>query len=63
VGDRAMLKNRAKVQQPYLKIMLRLQFFGIPIFALVQNHLSRKPGSDRKIANSDLRFTKARHLN
>jgi hypothetical protein len=49
VGDRAMLKNRAKVQQPYLKIMLRLQFVGIPIFALVQNHLSRKPGSDRKI--------------
>src|SRR4028118_1326795 len=63
VGDRAMLKNRAKVQQPYLKIMLRLQFVGIPICALVQNHLSRKPGSDRRIAHSDLHLTKARHLN
>jgi hypothetical protein len=63
VGDRAMLKNRAKVQQPYLKIMLRLQFVGIPIFALVHNHLSRKAASERKIANSDLHLTKARHLN
>jgi hypothetical protein len=63
VGDRAMLKNRAKVQQPYLKIVLRLQFVGIPIFTLIQNHLSRKAGSERRIANSDLHLTKARHLN
>ena len=63
VRDRAMLKNRAKVQQPYLKIMLRLQFVGIPIFGLVQNHLSRKAGSERRIAKSDLHLTKARHLN
>jgi len=63
VGDRAMLKNRAKVQQPYLNIMLRLQFVGIPIFALVQNPLSRKAASERRIANSDLYLTKARRLN
>ena len=63
VGDRAMLKNRAKVQQPSLKIMLRLQFVGIPIFALVQNYLSRKEARDRRITNSDLHLTKTRHLN
>jgi hypothetical protein len=63
VGDRPLLKNRAKVQQPYLKIVLRLQFVDIPIFTLVQNYLSRKAGSDRIIANSDLHLTTARHLN
>ncbi|HYO06305.1 MAG TPA: hypothetical protein VER14_04925 [Phototrophicaceae bacterium] len=63
VGDRAMLKNPAKVQQPYLKIMLCLQFVGIPIFALVQNYLSRKAGSEPRITNSELHLTKARHLN
>src|SRR4028119_2444089 len=63
VGDRAMLKTRAKVQQPYLKIMLRLEFVGIPIFTLVQNHLSRKAASDQRIAHSDLHLTKAGHLN
>ena len=46
VGERAMLKNRVKVQQPYLKIVLRLQFVGIPIFTQVQNYLSRKAASE-----------------
>src|SRR6478672_12196930 len=63
LGDRALLKNRAKVQLLYLKSKLHLQFVGIPIFALVQNYLSRKAATDRRIANSDLHLTKVRHLN
>jgi len=43
--------------------MLRLQFVNILIFTLVQNYLSRKAASDRRIAHSDLHLTKARHLN
>jgi hypothetical protein len=57
VGDRAMLKNRAKVQQPYLKIVLRLQFVDIPIFTLVQNHLSRKAESSQRSQNGHLGLT------